>query len=151
MSVNPDMKPPNQTQTGLTQIDFADVETFFELYKRAWQERDVDLAESLFTQDVDYRERRFGQNLEGHGSLRCYWQHRVFEHQRDIRYSYSVWGVRGREAMVCWQASYLWLPINSVLELDGVLRVGFSHLHEGHLVANRFLEWFDSKEVGQGP
>lgn len=129
-------------------VDHADVETFFELYKRAWEQRDVELAVTLFTQDVDYRERWFGQPFEGHKSLRSYWQHRVFEHQRDIRYSFKIWGVRREEAMVSWRASYLWLPINAVLELEGMLLVGFSHRANGHLVANKFLEWFDSQEAG---
>lgn len=130
----------------LPTVSAEEVAQFFDLYKTAWEKKRTDLATSLFTEDVDYRENRFGEPLQGHTTVRSYWQDRVFEHQQDIRFDYKIWSTRGNEAMVTWQARFHWVPINGIMDLDGVTLVRFVGRQDGHLIANMFHEWFDISE-----
>ncbi|MBU1176234.1 MAG: nuclear transport factor 2 family protein [Alphaproteobacteria bacterium] len=115
-------------------------------YKHAWQERDVDAALALFTDDASYRERRFGEPLLGHKTLESYWRDRVFEHQRDIAFDFQLWGVKGNELMARWQASFIWLPINGLMRMDGVMHVTFAGRRNGRLIGSDYSEWFDHTE-----
>lgn len=115
-------------------------------YKSAWESRDVAAALALFDPDAHYRERRFGEPLLGHRTLRSYWRDRVMEHQRDIVFDFDLWGVRGNELMARWQASFIWLPINGMMRMDGVLNVVFSGRKNDRLVGIEFNEWFDQME-----
>jgi hypothetical protein len=128
-----------------------EVEAWLKLYKSAWENRDLALIVTLFTEKADYRERHFGESLLGHKDVRSYWENRVFEHQRDISVDHQIWGVRNNEAMSTWQASFMWLPINSVIQIDGVVRMTFSERRDGVLVCSHFHEWMDYDEVSHQP
>lgn len=133
----------NKTMT----ITETEVAQWLDAYKKAWETRDTDLALSLFTEDAEYREKRFGEPLLGHTTLRSYWQDRVFEHQRDISFSYEVWGIRDNQSMVTWQASFTWLPINGIMEIDGVFRLAFGAREDDRLLCSEFAEWMDQQEI----
>lgn len=122
---------------------------WFDGYKQAWEGRDVDALVTLFATEVDYREKRFGPPLLGHKDLRSYWKDRVYEHQQDIQFAYDLWGVRDNECVAFWRASFLWLPINAVMQLDGVARVRFAdeNTAAGHPLCISFEEWIDHQEV----
>jgi hypothetical protein len=115
-------------------------------YGTAWAKRDVELAISLFTDDADYRERRFGPPLLGHPTLKTYWEDRIFEHQRDITFEYQLWAVKGTVCFAGWQAKFTWTPINGIVEMDGVFRLEFSQKGKGGLVCSKFDEWFDTQD-----
>lgn len=129
----------------------AEVAEWLQLYKAAWENRDLDLVVTLFTENADYRERHFGESLLGHNSVLSYWRDRVFEHQRDISVDHQVWGVKGNEAMATWQASFTWIPINGIIQIDGVVRITFSERRDGRLVCSHFHEWMDYDEVSHQP
>lgn len=116
-------------------------------YKSAWETRDVDLAVSLFTSDVEYREKRFGEHLLGHKTLHSYWQDRVFEHQRDILFCYDIWAVKGNQCFAGWRASFTWLPINGIMQIDGAFRLAFGERQGTQLLCAEFNEWMDHREV----
>ncbi len=116
-------------------------------YKLAWETRDVEAALSLFQPDVHYRARRFAHPLHGHGSLRSYFRDRVMEHQRDIRYEFELWGVKDNELMARWSAVFTWIPINGIIEMDGVCNVVFARREDGKLIGSEYNEWFDQAEI----
>ena len=116
-------------------------------YKSAWVDRDVALAISLFTDDVDYREKRFGPPLLGHPTLHSYWQDRIFEHQRDITFDFQIWSVSDNICIAGWQAKFTWLPINGIMAMDGVFRLTFAGRDENGLKCAIFDEWFDIEET----
>lgn len=128
-------------------VSEAEAESWLDGYKAAWEGRDIDLALALFTEHADYRERRFGEPLLGHKTLESYWRDRVFEHQRDITFTHQIWGVSGNECIATWQATFMWLPINGVMQLDGIARISFSERRAGRLVCSRFTEWMDYQEI----
>jgi len=116
-------------------------------YKKAWEERDVAKALALFSEDVDYREVRFGPPLLRHKTLESYWRVQVEEYQRDIRFESQLWGVSGNEAVATWQADFHWLPINGFIRIDGILKLVFSDRGPDGLICRQFNEWFDYVET----
>jgi hypothetical protein len=126
-------------------ITEAEAETWLESYKAAWIDRSVEKAMPLFTPTVDYREKRFNEPLLGHADLRSYWEDRVFEHQRDVTLHTQIWAVRDQVLIAGWQATFTWLPINGIIEADGVCR---AHLlrQDGAVRCARYDEWMDLRE-----
>jgi len=120
-------------------------------YKKAWENKDIDLIISLFIENADYRERHFGESLLGHADVESYWRNRVFEHQRDITVNHQIWGVKDNQCMATWQASFMWVPINGIIQIDGVVRITFSDRIDGKLVCSEFHEWMDYDEVSHQP
>lgn len=114
-------------------------------YKRAWEERDVELVLALFTGDVDYRESRFGEPLRGFKSLEDYWRARVAEYQRDVHFHFQVWAVSNMELYAGFQAQFVWLPINGIMELDAACRIRFVRDSDGNIRANKFEEWLSQR------
>lgn len=119
---------------------------WLERYKSAWIERDAALVLPLFTEDVDYRERRFGNPLRNYDSLEDYWRARVGVNQRDVHFHYEIWAVRDDQCFAGFQAQFVWLPINGIMELDGVTRMRFVHNADGDLQCCKFEEWLDHRE-----
>lgn len=133
----------NKTDLTITE---AEATAWLDRYRHAWVSRSADLIMPLFTHDVDYRERRFGRPLRNYESLEDYWRARVGESQRDMRFDYQIWAVKDDECFYGFQARFLWLPINGIMELDGVCRTKFIRNSDGELVCSKFEEWMDHRE-----
>ena len=121
---------------------------WIEAYKRAWITRDAEIAVSLFTDDATYREGRFVPAMVGSEAIRNYWQSRVFEGQRDVSFKYKLWAVSGAQCFADYQANFTWLPINGIMELDGVLRITFVPGGPGRrsLLCSLLEEWIDLRD-----
>ncbi len=115
-------------------------------YKSSWENRDVEAALALFVPDVRYAARRYKHPLFGHSSLRSYFRDRVMGHQRDVRYEFELWGVKNNELMARWNAVFTWLPINGIIEMDGVCNVVFARREDGKLIGIEYSEWFDQTD-----
>jgi nuclear transport factor 2 (NTF2) superfamily protein len=74
---------------------------WLDAYRRAWETRNADAAEALFTEDALYRERAFGEPFTGRAAIRDYWA-RVTADQRDIRLVYGEAVSRGDRVAVEW-------------------------------------------------
>ena len=146
-SPSEDPNPRREGAGAMPDIGTAEAIAWLDGYKHAWESRDVAAALALFTPNANYRERRFGEPLLGHKNLESYWRDRVFEHQRDIDFSYELWGVRGNELLARWHAAFIWLPINGMMRLDGVMHVVFGEPKDGKPVGIAFNEWFDVMEL----
>lgn len=110
-------------------------------YKRAWEERNVELMLTLFTPDVDYRINRFGLPLSGLHSVEDYWRNQVAEYQRDVRFQFEIWAVKAMQGYVGFQAQFIWLPMNGIVELDCACRMRFSRGADNALFCAKFEEW----------
>lgn len=115
-------------------------------YKHAWETRDVELASALFSDDATYREGRFMPAMVGANAIRNYWQSRVYEGQRDVSFSYKIWAVSENQCFAEYQANFTWLPINGIMELDGVLRVTFRRGRRRALICSMLEEWIDMRD-----
>ena len=115
-------------------------------YGAAWINRDVELAASLFHEDVLYRERRFTRPIRGRDKVRRYWENRVRDYQTDIEYSYELWAVKDNTCFASFEAVFTWIPISGRIEIDGVFRLSFSSVKDGMPICDSFEEWFDLRE-----
>ncbi|MEX0627482.1 MAG: nuclear transport factor 2 family protein, partial [Cucumibacter sp.] len=106
-------------------ISEAEIVAWLERYKRAWEQRDADLAAAIFTPGATYREQPFETPVRGREGVRQYWLENVVENQRDIHFEHELWAVRDKLAFIHWRAHFTWLPINGVMELDGTWRLAF--------------------------
>ena len=102
---------------------------------------------ALFSDDVTFRLSAFGKAFSGREQLHAVLTNQIFEFQRDIYVDYQLWGVRDNEMMVRWTAGYFWVPSNTGVKLDGVLRVAFRRAENGGIEATSFERWFDQVEV----
>ena len=66
--------------------------------------------------------------------------------QRDVKINYQLWAVRADACVAFWQARFLWLPINGIVEQDGAMRVTFSSIENGMPVCSCFDDWFEGRE-----
>lgn len=121
-------------------IGEADVVAWLDRYKRAWEERDAELVAALFTLDATYREQPFAAPVRGRDGVRRYWLANVVEHQRDVHFEHELWAVRDKRGFFHWRAHFTWLPINGIMELDGVSRISFAAGDAG-LLCHRLEEW----------
>lgn len=128
------------------EIDEATVTEWLDRYRQAWVERDTDSLSGLFSADIEYIERRFMPALKGLDQLQRYWTSRIVDNQRDIEFSFEIWAVRPPEAYYQWQARFVWLPINGIMELDGAGKLTFERTDDG-LLCRRFEEWIDRRDV----
>ena len=62
---------------------------WLERYRKAWIERDADLAGSLFTEDAIYREQPFQKPFVGRDAIRQYW-YTVTRGQSAIELTYGA-------------------------------------------------------------
>jgi hypothetical protein len=124
-----------------------DAVEWLEQFKRASESRDADAMVTLFAKDIRYRDNAFGDYKNGRERLRQFWQEHVFRNQRDVCCDYRLWGVRGSEFMTRMFISYVWLPINSAMRLDGVCHVTLGARENERLVSTAYDKWFDQAEV----
>src|SRR3569833_756763 len=127
----------------------ADVRAWMGAYARAWTERDPDQIVELFTTTAHYQEWWFKPSLEGIDAIRNYWRVIVQKSQRDVAFEYDILAVRGSHAFVHWHASFTWLPINGIMELDAISQILFAPERgkTGQLLAQNWDEWIDIREI----
>jgi uncharacterized protein (TIGR02246 family) len=138
------MSPPaerNQAMSAAQPISETEARAWLAQYKSAWQDRDAELAASLFTPDAYYREKAFGDPCVGRDAIKRYWQNRVVEQQRDASFEPELWAVRDTHAFVQWQARFTWLPINGIMELSGVTKLDFATGDEAPPLCRSLEEW----------
>ena len=75
-------------------------------YRKAWIERDADLAGTLFTEKAIYREQPFQEPFIGRDAIRRYWQ-TVTRDQSAIELTYGAPVVTGPRVAVEWWANLL--------------------------------------------
>jgi len=83
----------------------SDATEFLEKYKRAWETRDADLAASLFTRDVRYKENPFGEPIIGREAIHDYWA-AATARQDDIHFKVTNFLHTGYVLIAEWNCAY---------------------------------------------
>ena len=97
-----------------------DARNFLELYGKAWERRDADLAASLFADDATYQETPFAEPLLGRDAIRAYWENATCT-QQGIDFLVREPIVRGNLLVAEWGCRYTHVPTGQRRELRGVL------------------------------
>ncbi|HWT13734.1 MAG TPA: nuclear transport factor 2 family protein [Allosphingosinicella sp.] len=114
-------------------------------YKAAWEERDPARAAALFTPDAVYHEMPFDAPIEGREAIAAYWV-KVTAGQQDVRFSYEVLAVGGREGLCHWHCALTGNPGGERIELDGIFRCRFAD--QG--LVDHFQEWWHIRILPPG-
>lgn len=126
-------------------MDAASITDWLDTYGRAWEERDPELAASLFTDAATYRETPFDDPMQGHAAIRDYWLD-VPRSQEDISFSHQLVATADHLAFVRWWCEYRRIGSGEHVELDGIFQLRFEE--DGR--CSELLEWWHAREADLG-
>ena len=94
-------------------------------YKRAWEERDANLAVALFAENARYYETPFDAPKAGRSGIRDYWT-TVTADQRNVGFKFEIVAVNDRTGLARWSASLTSAASGARVELDGMFLLTFA-------------------------
>jgi ketosteroid isomerase-like protein len=110
-------------------------------YQSAWEGRDSTAAASLFAEDARYHWTPLVPPQKGPAEIAAVWDAAVSQ-QREIRFTFSVFGVSGSTGMATWRADFTRLPDQFKVRIEGVLSAEFAAAGKCRV----FREWWHSAE-----
>jgi hypothetical protein len=110
-------------------------------YQSAWQGRDPAAAARLFSGDARYFWTPFVPPQQGPREIAAAWEGAVSQ-QRDVRFTFSVFGVSGSTGMATWRADFTRLPDQFKVRIEGVLSAEFAAPGQCRV----FREWWHMSE-----
>jgi hypothetical protein len=116
-------------------------ETWLDAYGRAWETQDPGAAAELFTEDAAYHETPFAEPMRGRAEIVEYWSD-VPRTQQDVSFDYEILATTETGGVAHWRASFLRLPANDPVELDGIFLVELDA--DGR--CTEFREWWHIQE-----
>jgi hypothetical protein len=122
------------------------LDSWFQRFGRAWEERDGDRTVTLFGENGSYRETPFDEPLRGAEEIRAYWS-KLPAARGDISFAHELLAVTESWGIAHWHGSYTPVDCATRLELDGILLVALDD--EGR--CQDFREWSNRREVPLTP
>ncbi len=119
----------------------ADLQTWLEAYRQAWETRDPDAAAALFSKDAEYYETPFAPPAKGRPGVRDYWANAT-RAQVDVAFSYEVLSVAEDRGIARWWASFTRVSSGAKVDLDGVFLLEF----DGEGLCRELREWWHRAE-----
>jgi len=110
-------------------------------YQSAWEGRDPAAAARIFTDDARYYWTPLVPPQQGPAAIAAAWDAAV-SHQRDIRFTFAVFGVSGATGMATWRVDFTRLPDRFKVRIEGVLSAEFAAAG----MCRVFREWWHSAE-----
>jgi len=104
---------------------------------RAWTMRDPKAAANLYCEDVLYYETPFSPPLKSKKEIERIWED-VPRSQKDIHFSYDILTVNNDLGIAHWKASFMKLPSNKKVELDGIFVIKLDN--DG--LCKEFRQWW---------
>lgn len=115
-------------------------------YGDVWCAGDPQAVVLLFTDDAAYHEKPFEPPMVGAAAIRRYWTEGAQDGQRDVAFAAQPIGLDGDTGYAQWQATFVRLPTESFVELDGELVARFAA--DGRCC--EFREWWHRRETPAG-
>lgn len=110
-------------------------------YQSAWEGRNAAAAAKLFAEDARYFWTPLVPPQQGPAEIAAAWESAVSQ-QRDIRFTFEVFGVSGPTGMARWRADFTRLPDQFKVRIEGVLSAEFTSAGQCRV----FREWWHSAE-----
>ena len=118
-------------------MTFEHFETWLELYKAAWESRDPDAAQAIFTEDATYQVTPFREPEMYRDGIRAYWV-RATTDQRDVRFQSEMLASNGNTGICRWNCHFDLTSDGVHVEIDGIFV--FVLNEDGRCI--RFQEWW---------
>ena len=122
-------------------VNTAQFADWLEGYKSAWEGRDAAAAAMLFSEDARYHWTPLVPPQQGPAEIATVWDAAVSQ-QRDIRFTFNVFGVSGPTGMATWRADFTRLPDQFKVRIEGVLSAEFAAPRKCRV----FREWWHSAD-----
>jgi len=103
-------------------MNYNSFKKWLEALDNAWTNRDPKAAANLCCEDVLYYETPFGPPLKSRKEVERIWED-VPRSQKDIHFSSDIISVNNDVGIAHWQVSFIKLPSNKKVILDGVFVV----------------------------
>ena len=120
-------------------LRITDARDFLAKYKQAWEERDPELAASLFTRDARYQVNPFAEPIVGREAIHDYWAGATSD-QEDIRFAATNCVHSGYVLAVEWTCNYRDRASDERKELAGMFFADFYGKQVRH-----FREYYQSR------
>ncbi len=114
---------------------------WLEIYQRAWEGRDPDLAGSIFSENAIYQETPFNEPFSGRDAIIKYWTG-VPKTQDQIQFNFDILAVTEITGVVHWQSSFIRLTSRKQVDLDGIMTISLND--DG--LCTEFKEWWHRRE-----
>lgn len=109
----------------MSEIALDDFDKWSVNYRAAWQAGDAYAAIELFSADSEYYENPFDPPNVGKDAIHRYWGAGTGDSQNDVHFKHGAIAVIGSTGMAQWQATFVRVPSQSYVELDGFLLAEF--------------------------
>lgn len=126
------------TDQPLTTAQFSE---WLQAYQAAWEGRDAQAAAKLFSDDARYHWTPLVPPQQGPAEIAAVWEGAVSQ-QRDIRFTFAVFGVSDATGMATWRVDFTRLPDQFKVRIEGVLSAEFAAPGKCRV----FREWWHSAE-----
>ena len=126
---------------GAITVTAGQFEDWLRAYQSAWESRDAAAAAQLFTDDARYHWTPLVPPQQGPAEIAAVWAAAVAG-QRDIRFTFDVFGLSGATGMATWRADFTRIPDQFKVRIEGVLSAEFSAPGKCRV----FREWWHSAE-----
>jgi ketosteroid isomerase-like protein len=122
-------------------LSIAQFTAWLQGYQFAWEGRDAVAAAQLFSDDARYHWTPLVPPQQGPAEIAAVWEGAVSQ-QRDIRFTFNVFGVSGPTGMATWRADFTRLPDQFKVRIEGVLSAEFAAPGKCRV----FREWWHSAD-----
>jgi len=112
---------------------------WLEAYGAAWEGKDPEAAQALFTENATYRKTPYDEPFRGRSGIRAYWSE-VTADQRDIDFNFDVLSAAGTTGIAHWTSRFSLISSGKPVELNGIFVLEF----EGELCAS-LREWWHAR------
>jgi hypothetical protein len=130
----------------MQKLPLATFEEWLDAYGEAWQKGDAQAAIDLFSDNAKYYETPFNEPMIGKQAIQKYWSEGAGESQKNVRFAYEAITVLKSKGLAQWHASFVRIPSENYVELDGFLVAEFDNAGK----CSVFREWWHRRESGSG-
>jgi hypothetical protein len=121
-----------------------DGQDLLDVYKRAWERRDVELAMSLYAEDAEHRDHPFRDPYAGSNAIRAMWND-IAANETHVEFDAERIWVVARTVLASWHAAYTDRTNGDRVRIRGFLAAEL----DGERKITRLREWPVSRVVGK--
>jgi hypothetical protein len=121
-------------------MSFERFEDWLERYRNAWETRDPDAAQAIFTEDATYQVTPFREPEMHRAGIRAYWV-RATSDQRNVQFGSRMLASNGDTGICRWNVQFDLESEGSTVEIDGIFV--FTLTNEG--LCREFQEWWHER------
>lgn len=121
-------------------MEFERFERWLDAYKHAWETRDPDAIQAVFTGDAIYRVTPFRDPEMYRDGIRAYWA-RATDEQRNVAFTFQMIATEGDTGVCRWNVHFDVPTEREHIEIDGI----FVFTLTGDELCREFREWWHER------